>query len=174
MDQTWWKGQESGLGDDDEAVLLKIDKDFHSGTHLGNRLHRFVLFYSTRSGSFRRGGGLVTVLLDNESISRRRGTRGVCMYGDPPYISWIALLLIMVGRRNQGTPARAAQQGSTGLPGYAFGARPPSLRGLGLLSEKRRLSEAVYLETDKDGGRCNDPRPLEGGGGVGARYRFCG
>ena len=27
----------------------------------------------------------------------------------------------------------------------------PSLRGLGLLSEKRRLSEAVYLEADKDG-----------------------
>ena len=27
----------------------------------------------------------------------------------------------------------------------------PPLRGLGLLSEKRRLSEAVYLETDKDG-----------------------
>ena len=27
----------------------------------------------------------------------------------------------------------------------------PPLRGLGLLSEKRRLSEVVYLETDKDG-----------------------
>ncbi|MEC7704121.1 MAG: hypothetical protein VX906_02650, partial [Candidatus Thermoplasmatota archaeon] len=27
----------------------------------------------------------------------------------------------------------------------------PPLRGLGLLSEKRPLSEAVYLETDKDG-----------------------
>ena len=72
------------------------------------------------------GGGLVTVVLDNESISRRRGTSGVCMYGDSPYISWIVLLLIMVGRRNQRTPARAAQQGSTGLPGYVARARAPS------------------------------------------------
>jgi hypothetical protein len=32
-----------------------------------------------------------------------------------------------------------------------LGLGPPPLRGLGLLSEKRRLSEAVYLETDKDG-----------------------
>ena len=28
MDQTWWKGRDSGLGDDDEAVPSKLDKDF--------------------------------------------------------------------------------------------------------------------------------------------------
>ena len=27
MDQTWWKGQDSGLGDDD-AIPSKLDKDF--------------------------------------------------------------------------------------------------------------------------------------------------
>ncbi|GIS44475.1 MAG: hypothetical protein Ct9H90mP16_15450 [Candidatus Poseidoniales archaeon] len=50
----------------------------------------------------------------------------------------------------------------------------PPLRGLGLLSEKRRLSEAVSSRDRQRWGRCNDPRPLERGGGVGARYRFCG
>ena len=25
MDQTWWKGQDSGMGDDDEAVPSKLD-----------------------------------------------------------------------------------------------------------------------------------------------------
>ena len=64
-------------------------------------------------------------------------------------ISWIGLSLNMVGRHNQRTPARASQQGSTGLPGYDSRLGLPPLRGLSLLSEKRRLSEAVY------------PRPIE-------------
>ena len=28
MDQTWWKGRDSGLGDDDEAIPSNFDKDF--------------------------------------------------------------------------------------------------------------------------------------------------
>ena len=57
----------------------------------------------------------------------------------------IVLLLTLLGQPIQRTPAISllAQQSSTSLPGWNLGA--------GLFSQKRRLSEAVYLETDKDG-----------------------
>ena len=49
-----------------------------------------------------------------------------------------------------------------------LGLGPPPLRGLGLLSEKRRLSEAVYLETDKDG----DDAMIHGRSSEGAEWEL--
>ena len=49
-----------------------------------------------------------------------------------------------------------------------LGLGPPPLRGLGLLSEKRPLSEAVYLETDKDG----DDAMIHGRSSEGAEWEL--
>ena len=57
-----WKGQDPGLGDD-KTDSFETRQGFHNGTRLGNRPHRFIVFCSTRSGYFRRVGGLVSVLL---------------------------------------------------------------------------------------------------------------
>ena len=62
----------------------------------------------------------------------------------------------MVGRHNQRTPARASQQDRLVFQATILEPGLPPLRGLSLLSEKRRLSEAVYLETDKDGDDWSD------------------
>ena len=78
------------------------------------------------------------------------------MFWNPLLISWIGLPLNMVGRHNQRTPARASQRDQLVFQATILGLGLPPLRGLSLLSEKRRLSEAVYLETDRDGDDWSD------------------
>ncbi len=98
-DETWWKGLDSGLGDDDEAVPSKLDKDFTAEPPSVIGIIAFSLF--TVPGAIIFGGVGV----------------------------WLLFFSIMNPYHEDGdqrTPARAAQQGSTGLPGYVARARGPS------------------------------------------------
>ena len=151
MGQTWWEGRDSGHGGDDEAVLLKIDKDFTAepisvigfialsiftvpGAVIFGGVGVWLLFFSIMN-PYHEDGGLVGF---------------VCMGIPLTLVGLVCFLLWWAGvikerLRVQHSRDRLVYQATL------LGLGLPPLRGLGLLSEKRRLSEAVYLETDKDG-----------------------
>ena len=82
------------------------------------------------------------------------------MFWDPPLISWIVLLLTLLGQPIQRTPARTAQQGSTSLPGYNLGARA-------FLPKEAPLRSSIPRDRQR-WAQCHYLRPLERGGGMGA------
>ena len=151
MDQTWWKGLDSGLGDDDEAVLSNFDKDFTTEPVSVIGLIAFSFFVVPGAVIF---GGLGVWLLVFSIMNPYHEDGGlvgfVCMGIPLTLVGLFCFLLWWAGvikerLRVQHSRDRLVYQATL------LGLGLPPLRGLGLLSEKRRLSEAVYLETDKDG-----------------------
>ena len=151
MDQTWWKGQDSGLGDDDEAVPSNFDKDFTTEPVSVIGLIAFSFFVVPGAVIF---GGVGVWLLFFSIMNPYHEDGGlegfVCMGIPLTLVGLLCFLLWWAGvikerLRVQHSRDRLVYQATL------LGRGLPPLRGLGLLSEKRRLSEAVYLETDKDG-----------------------
>ena len=150
-DETWWKGLDSGLGDDDEAVPSKLDKDFTAEPPSVIGIIAFSLFVVPGAIIF--GGAGVWLLFFSimNPYHEDGGLVGfVCMGIPLTLVGLFCFLLWWAGvikerLRVQHSKDRLVYQAT--LLGLGF----PPLRGLGLLSEKKRLSEAVYLETDKDG-----------------------
>jgi|GEM_PF-818366 len=150
MDQTWWKGRDSGVGDD-EAVASKLDKDFTAEPPPVIGVVAFSLF--TVPGAFIFGGVGVWLLFFSimNPYHEDGGLVGfVCMGIPLTLVGLVCFLIWWAGvikerLRVQHSRDRLVYQATL------LGLGPPPLRGLGLLSEKRRLSEAVYLATDKDG-----------------------
>jgi len=151
MDQTWWKGLDSGLGDDDEAVPSKLDKDFT--TEPPSVIAFFALSFFTGLPAVMFGGIGVYVILFSiiNPYHEDGGLLGFFCFGIPFSLAGLVCLLIWCSGvikerlRVQHSRDRLVYQATL------FGLGFPPFWGLGLLSEKRRLSEAVYLETDKDG-----------------------
>ncbi len=151
MDQTWWNGRDSGLGDDAEAVPSKLDKDFTAEPPSVIGVIAFSFFVVP--GAILFGGAGVWLLFFSimNPYHEDGGLVGFVCMGIPfTLVGLLCFLLWWAGvikerLRVQHSRDRLVYQATF------FGLGFPPLRGLGLLSEKRRLSEAVYLETDKDG-----------------------
>ena len=167
-DQTWWKGLDSGLGDDDEAVPSKLDKDFTAEPPSVIGVIAFSLFVVPGAIIF--GGAGVWLLFFSimNPYHEDGGLVGfVCMGIPLTLVGLFCFLLWWAGvikerLRVQHSRDRLVYQAT--LLGLGF----PPLRGLGLLSEKKRLSEAVYLETDKDG----DDAMIHGRSSEGAEWEL--
>ena len=149
MDQTWWKGRDSGAGD--AAVPSKLDKDFTTEPVSVIGLIAFSFFVVPGAVIF---GGVGVWLLFFSIMNPYHEDGGlegfVCMGIPLTLVGLFCFLLWWAGvikerLRVQHSRDRLVYQATL------LGLGLPPLRGLGLLSEKRRLSEAVYLETDKDG-----------------------
>mgnify|MGYP005747269759 CR=1 FL=1 len=172
MDQPWWKGRDSGMGDDDEAVILKLDKDFT--TEPISVIGFIALSFFTALPAVMFGGIGVYVMLFSiiNPYHEDGGILGFVCFGIPFSFAGLVCLLIWYSGvikerlRVQHSRDRLVYQATL------LGLGPPPLRGLGLLSEKRRLSEAVYLETDKDG----DDAMVHGRSSEGAEWELdiCG
>ena len=141
---------DSGLGDD-EVVPSKLDKDFSADPPSVIAVIAVSLFVG--SGTLMFGvAGIVTMLFSITNPNHEDGGLvGVVCFGIPlSLVGLFCFLLWWAGvikerLRVQHSRDRLVYQATL------LGLGLPPLRGLGLLSEKRRLSEAVYLETDKDG-----------------------
>ena len=141
---------DSGLGDD-EVVPSKLDKDFTTEPVSVIGLIAFSFFVVP--GAFIFGGVGVWLLFFSimNPYHEDGGLVGfVCMGIPLTLVGLFCFLLWWAGvikerLRVQHSRDRLVYQATL------LGLGPPPLRGLGLLSEKRRLSEAVYLETAKDG-----------------------
>ena len=151
IDQTSWKDRDSGLGDDDEAVPSNFDKDFTTEPVSVIGLIAFSFFVVPGAVIF---GGVGVWLLFFSIMNPYHEDGGlegfVCMGIPLTLVGLFCFLLWWAGvikerLRVQHSRDRLVYQATL------LGRGLPPLRGLGLLSEKRRLSEAVYLETDKDG-----------------------
>ncbi len=150
MDQTWWKGRDSGAGDA-AAVPSKLDQDFTTEPVSVIGLIAFSFFVVPGAVIF---GGVGVWLLFFSIMNPYHEDGGlvgfVCMGIPLTLVGLFCFLLWWAGvikerLRVQHSRDRLVYQATL------LGLGLPPLRGLGLLSEKRRLSEAVYLETDKDG-----------------------
>ncbi len=150
MDQTWWKGQESGLGDE-EAVPSKLDKDFTTEPPSVIGFIALSFFVVPAAVLFGGAGLAIMVFSITNPNHEDGGLVGFFCLGIPCVLAGLVSFLIWWASvikerlRVQHSRDRLVYQATF------FGLGLPPLRGLGLLSEKRRLSEAVYLETDKDG-----------------------
>lgn len=159
MEEEWWNSEEtdhstaddSGSDMNDESLRSPPDKDFTAeppsvigviafscfvvpGAIIFGGVGVWLLFFSIMN-PYHEDGGLVGF---------------VCMGIPLTLVGLFCFLLWWAGvikerLRVQHSRDRLVYQATL------LGLGPPPLRGLGLLSEKRRLSEAVYLETDKDG-----------------------
>ena len=167
MDQTWWKGRDSGAGDD-EAVPSKLDKDFSAEPPSVIGVIAFSLFVVPGAVIF---GGTGVWLLFFSIMNPYHEDGGlvgfVCMGIPLTLVGLLCFLLWWAGvikerLRVQHSRDRLVYQATL------LGLGPPPLRGLGLLSEKRPLSEAVYLETDKDG----DDAMIHGRSSEGAEWEL--
>ena len=153
---------DSGLGDDDEAVPSKLDKDFTAEPPSVIGVIAFSFFVVPGAIIF---GGVGVWLLFFSIMNPYHEDGGlvgfVCMGIPLTLVGLFCFLLWWAGvikerLRVQHSRDRLVYQATL------LGLGLPPLRGLGLLSEKRRLSEAVYLETDKDGDDASDdPRELD-------------
>ena len=141
---------DSGLGDD-EVVPSKLDKDFT--TEPVSVIGLIALSFFVVPGAVIFGGVGVWLLFFSimNPYHEDGGLVGfVCMGIPLTLVGLFCFLLWWAGvikerLRVQHSRDRLVYQATL------LGLGLPPLRGLGLLSEKRRLSEAVYLETDKDG-----------------------
>ena len=151
MDQPWWKGRDSGMGDDDEAVILKLDKDFT--TEPISVIGFIALSIFTVPGAVIFGGLGVWLLFFSimNPYHEDGGLEGFFCFGIPLiFVGLVSLLIWISGVIKERLRVQHSRDRLT-FQATILGLGLPPLRGLSLLSEKRRLSEAVYLETDKDG-----------------------
>ena len=156
MDQTWWKGLDSGLGDDDEAVLLKLDKEFTTGPISVIGFIALSFFTALPAVLF---GGVGVYGMHFSIINPYHedgGILGFVCFGIPFLLAGLVCLLIwfagVIKERLRVHHSRDRLVFQATILGLGL----PPLRGVSLLSEKRRLSEAVYLETDRDGDDWSD------------------
>ena len=150
MDQTWWKGRDTGVVDD-EAVPSKLDKDFAAEPVSVVGFIALSFFVVPAAVLFGGAGLAIMVFSIMNPYHEDGGLVGFFCMGIPCVLAGLVSFLIWWAGvfkerlRVQHSRDRLVYQAT--ILGRGF----PPLRGLGLLSEKRRLSEAVYLETDKDG-----------------------
>ena len=141
---------DSGLGDD-EVVPSKLDKDFTTEPVSVIGLIAFSFFVVP--GAFIFGGVGVWLLFFSimNPYHEDGGLVGFVCMGIPLTLVGLFCFLLwcagVIKERLRVLHSRDRLVYQATLLGLGL----PPLRGLGLLSEKRRLSEAVYLETDKDG-----------------------
>ena len=156
MDQTWWKGQESGLGDDDKAVPSKLDKDF--ATEPISVIGFIVLSFFTALPAVLFGAIGVYVMLFSiiNPYHEDGGIFGFVCFGIPFSLAGLVCLLIWLAGVIKERLRVHHSRDQLVFQATILGLGLPPLRGLSLLSEKRRLSEAVYLETDRDGDDWSD------------------
>ena len=156
MDQTWWKGQESGLGDDDKAVPSKLDKDF--ATEPISVIGFIALSFFTALPAVLFGAIGVYVMLFSiiNPYHEDGGIFGFVCFGIPFSLAGLVCLLIWLAGVIKERLRVHHSRDQLVFQATILGLGLPPLRGLSLLSEKRRLSEAVYLETDRDGDDWSD------------------
>lgn len=150
MDQTWWKGRDTGVVDD-EAVPSKLDKDFATEPVSVVGFIALSFFVVPATVLFGGAGLAIMVFSIMNPYHEDGGLVGFFCMGIPCVLAGLVSFLIwwagVIKERLRVQHSRDRLVYQATLFGRGF----PPLRGLGLLSEKRRLSEAVYLETDKDG-----------------------
>ena len=146
-----WIGPDGTESSPDIAVPSKLDKDFTTEPVSVIGLIAFSFFVVPGAVIF---GGVGVWLLFFSIMNPYHEDGGlegfVCMGIPLTLVGLFCFLLWWAGvikerLRVQHSRDRLVYQATL------LGLGLPPLRGLGLLSEKRRLSEAVYLETDKDG-----------------------
>tara|TARA_B100001093_G_C26478984_1_gene864001 strand:- start:121 stop:690 length:570 start_codon:yes stop_codon:yes gene_type:complete len=133
---------DSGLGDD-EVVPSKLDKDFSAEPPSVIAVIAVSLFVG--SGTLMFGvAGIVTMLFSITNPNHEDGgLMGVVCFGIP--LSLVGLFCFLLYWASLSRERLRVQHSKDRLVFQA------TIWGLGLFSQKRRLSEAVYLETDKDG-----------------------
>ena len=159
MEEEWWNSEEtdhstaddSGSDMNDESLRSPPDKDFTAEPPSVIGVIAFSIFVVPGAIIF---GGVGVWLLFFSIMNPYHEDGGlvgfVCMGIPLTLVGLFCFLLWWAGvikerLRVQHSRDRLVYQATL------LGRGLPPLRGLGLLSEKRRLSEAVYLETDKDG-----------------------
>ena len=133
---------DSGLGDD-EVVSSKLDKDFSADPPSVIAVIAVSLFVG--SGTLLFGvAGIVTMLFSITNPNHEEGgLMGVVCFGIP--LSLVGLFCFLLYWASLSRERLRVQHSRDRLVFQA------TIWGLGLFSQKRRISEAVYLETDKDG-----------------------
>ena len=163
-----WIGPDGTESGPDIAVPLKLDKDFTTEPVSVIGLIAFSFFVVPGAVIF---GGVGVWLLFFSIMNPYHedgGLAGFFCFGIPCVIAGLVSFLIWCSGvikerlRVQHSRDRLVYQATL------LGLGVPPLRGLGLLSEKRRLSEAVYLETDKDG----DDAMIHGRSSEGAEWEL--
>ena len=141
---------DSGLGDD-EVVPSKLDKDFSVDPPSVIAVIAVSLFVGSGMLIFG-GAGIVTMLFSITTPNHEDGglVGFVCMGIPLTLVGLFCFLLWWAGVIKERLRVHHSRDRLV-YQATLLGLGLPPLRGLGLLSEKRRLSEAVYLETDKDG-----------------------
>ncbi|MCH2641176.1 MAG: hypothetical protein MKZ55_01715 [Candidatus Thalassarchaeum sp.] len=151
VSKTNWIGPDGTESSPDVAIPSKLDKDFTTEPVSVIGLIAFSFFVVPGAVIF---GGVGVWLLFFSIMNPYHEDGGlegfVCMGIPLTLVGLFCFLLWWAGvikerLRVQHSRDRLVYQATL------LGRGLPPLRGLGLLSEKRRLSEAVYLETDKDG-----------------------
>ena len=156
MDQTWWKGQDSGLGDDDKAVPSKLDKDFTAEPISVIGFIALSFFTALPAVLFGAIGVYVMLFSIINPYHEDGGIFGFVCFGIPFSLAGLVCLLIWLAGIIKERLRVHHSRDQLVFQATILGLGLPPLRGLSLLSEKRRLSEAVYLETDRDGDDWSD------------------
>ena len=141
---------DSGLGDD-EVVPSKLDKDFTAEPI--SVIGFIALSIFTVPGAVIFGGVGVWLLFFSimNPYHEDGGLVGFFCLGIPCVIAGLVSFLIWCSGVIKERLRVHHSSDRLVFQATILGLGLPPLRGLSLLSEKRRLSEAVYLETDKDG-----------------------
>ena len=151
MEEKWSHSQEtdhaaandSGSDMNDETLRSPPDKDFSAEPPSVIAVIAVSLFVG--SGTLMFGvAGIVTMLFSITNPNHEDGGLvGVVCFGIP--LSLVGLFCFLLYWASLSRERLRVQHSRDRLVFQA------TIWGLGLFSEKRRLSEAVYLETDKDG-----------------------
>ena len=155
MDQTWWKGQDSGLVDD-KAVPSKLDKDFTAEPISVIGFIALSFFTALPAVLFGAIGVYVMLFSIINPYHEDGGIFGFVCFGIPFSLAGLVCLLIWLAGIIKERLRVHHSRDQLVFQATILGLGLPPLRGLSLLSEKRRLSEAVYLETDRDGDDWSD------------------
>ena len=133
---------DSGLGDDD-VVSSKLDKDFSADPPSVIAVIAVSLFVGSGTLLFGVAGIVMMLFSITNPNHEEGGLMGVVCFGIP--LSLVGLFCFLLYWASLSRERLRVQHSRDRLVFQA------TIWGLGLFSQKRRLSEAVYLETDKDG-----------------------
>ena len=133
---------DSGLGDDD-VVSSKLDKDFSADPPSVIAVIAVSLFVGSGALLFGVAGIVMMLFSITNPNHEEGGLMGVVCFGIP--LSLVGLFCFLLYWASLSRERLRVQHSRDRLVFQA------TIWGLGLFSQKRRLSEAVYLETDKDG-----------------------
>lgn len=133
---------DSGLGDDD-VVSSKLDKDFSADPPSVIAVIAVSLFVGSGTLLFGVAGIVMMLFSITNPNHEEGGLMGVVCFGIP--LSLVGLFCFLLYWASLSRERLRVQHSRDRLVFQA------TIWGLGLFSQKRRLSEAVYLGTDKDG-----------------------